>query len=145
MLVEPRLLLQLDVDPFRAALPACTVIITTSKNMGSLPGSVLYAHNGAADGATSAHAHHVVATPLLVLQQHFALFERNCDAFSSFGKERGEFWCVELSIRQRICDCYTQILRSVSLFSSLSRISDFPSVLPPVDIFFSFLFRPGPF
>ena len=87
MLVEPRLPPRLDVDPFRAALPACTVIITTPKNTGSQPGSVLYARNGEADGATSAHAHHAVATPLSALQQRFAFFERNCDAFSSFFTE----------------------------------------------------------
>ncbi len=87
MPVKPRLPLRLDVDPFRAALPACTVTITTPKNMGSLPGSVLYARNGEADGATSAHAHHVAATLLLAQQQHSAFFERNCDAFSSFFKE----------------------------------------------------------
>ena len=87
MPVEPRLPLRLDVDPFRAALPACTVTITTPRNTGSLPGSVLYARNGEVDGATSAHAHHVVAIPLSELQQHFAFFERIYDAFSSFFKE----------------------------------------------------------
>ena len=87
MPVEPRLPLRLDVDPFRAALPASTVIITMPGNTGSLPGSVLYARNGEVDGATSAHAHHAVATPLSALRRHFAFFERNRDAFSSFFKE----------------------------------------------------------
>ena len=87
MRVGPHLPLQLDVDQFRAALPAHTVIITTPRTTGSLPGSVLYARNGAVDGATSAHAHHAVATPLSALRQRFAFFERNCDAFSSFFKE----------------------------------------------------------
>ena len=87
MPVRPRLPQRLDVDPFRAALPAGTVTITMPRNTGSLPGSVLYARNGEVDGATSAHAHHVAATLVLALQQHFAFFERNCDAFSSFFKE----------------------------------------------------------
>ena len=84
MLVEPLPLLQPGVDLSPAALPADSVIITIFVNTGSQPGSVLYARNGEADGATSALAHHVAAAHLLEPPQPSAFVECCSDAFSSF-------------------------------------------------------------